>query len=367
VRDPAAVRRRRALAATALVAAIAGAAVGAGNSDGDGATLPNLPNRQLAGERVITAFAGSHPPASVRRMIHSGAIAGVILFAGNLDSVAGPRRLTRELQSIKRPRSLRAPLLVMVDQEGGLVKRLPGPPSGSAAAMGRRGTAYCRRQGRATGRLLRRAGVNVDLAPVLDVARAGSAIGAEHRAFGREPGVVSHRGNGFAAGLASRGVAATGKHFPGLGAASENTDSAVQRIDLETSRLRAVDERPYRRLVAADGPMVMLSTAIYPRLSRLPAALARPIATAELRDRLGFRGVSITDALETASARAVGGAAKLARLGARAGTDLLLYTSPADARAAGRELTGDLRAGRVDRGAFRASAARVLALRASLR
>jgi beta-N-acetylhexosaminidase len=397
-RRRAAARRRRALAATAFVAAVAGAAVGAGSSDGDGSApkrpdpstppdssnlldpstapdssnvrdssnLSELSDGQLAGERVVTGFKGTHPPAPVRQMIRAGRLAGVILFADNFDSASGARAVARRLQSIKRPPGLRSPLLVMVDQEGGEVKRLPGPPAGSAAAMGARGPDYCRRQGTKTGRLLRGVGINVDLAPVLDVARQGSAIGAEHRAFGHRAKSVSSRANAFAAGLAGTRVAATAKHFPGLGAAPRDTDVAVQRIDMPTAKLRAIDERPYRRFIAARGPMVMVSTAIYPRLSGLPAALSRAIATGELRDRLGFRGVSISDSLETTSARAVGGPTRLARLGASAGTDLLLYTSPSDALAATRELTRNLRSGRLGHAGFRASAARVLALRSSL-
>jgi len=366
------------LAATALAAAVAGAAVGAGSSDGDGPAskraaptpkrpdLPELSNAKLAGERIVTGFKGTHPPAPLRRMIGAGQVAGVIMFADNFDSAAGARALARKLQSIKRPHGLRSPLLVMVDQEGGEVKRLPGPPAGSAEAMGARDPRYCRQQGARTGHLLHGAGINVDLAPVLDVARRGSAIGAEHRAFGHTARAVSSRANAFAAGLAGTGVAATAKHFPGLGAAPTNTDVAAQRIDIPTAKLRAIDERPYRRFVAADRRVVMLSTAIYPRLSGLPAALSHTIATGELRDRLRFHGVSISDSLESTSARAVGGPARLARLGASAGTDLLLYTSQRDALAATSELARDLRSGRLGHAGFRASAGRVLALRSSL-
>jgi beta-N-acetylhexosaminidase len=365
-RRRAGVRRRRLLAVLAVAAAVGGAAVGAGMSDGSGSNLPDLTSQQLAGERVVTGFKGNHPPTTVRRMISSGRIAGVILFADNFNSVAAARRLVAKLQSIKRPPGLRSPLLVMVDQEGGLVKRLPGPPAGSADAMSRRGPHYIHRQGRATGRLLRRARINVDLAPVLDVARPGSAIGAEHRSFGSHAKAVSRRANAFAKGLASRHVAATAKHFPGLGAASANTDVAVQRIKLPISKLRSIDELPYRRFVRGSGAMVMLSTAIYPHLSPLPAALSGRIATGELRRRLGFKGVSITDALETTSANAIGGPPRLARLGTMAGTDLLLFSSPSHALAASKSLTHGLRKHRYDLTGFHRSARRVLTLRSSL-
>ena len=90
-------------------------------------------------------------------------------------------------------------------------------------------------------------------------------------------------------GLQDGGVAATAKHFPGLGTATENTDFEAQRLALSKAQLRATDEAPYASFVAADGKLVMLSTAIYPAFSNRPAAFTRRIATGELRGRLGFR------------------------------------------------------------------------------
>jgi beta-N-acetylhexosaminidase len=111
--------------------------------------------------------------------------------------------------------------------------------------------------------------------------------------------------------------------------------------------------------------MVMLSTAIYPALSKKPAALSRAIATGELRDRIGFQGVSISDSLGTVSARTVGGPAKTARAAARAGTDLMLYTDLGSAARAQRALVRGLADGSLDRAGFETSVSRVLALRAS--
>ena len=248
-----------------------------------------------------------------------------------------------------------------------MVKRLGGPPEASALEMGRRGRRYSRRQGAATARSLKSVGVNVDLAPVLDVGRHGSAIRAQRRSFGSSPSRVSDTAVPFAAALERHGVAATGKHFPGLGAARQDTDFAVQRVRLRRSRLRRVDERPYRDLVARGGDMVMISTAIYVHFSHRPAAFTRDIATGELRDRLGFTGVSISDALETVSAREYGGPAKVGLAAARAGTDLLLYTDYRAAAKAGVALRNRLRAGRISRSGFERSVQRVLNLRSRLR
>lgn len=322
--------------------------------------------RQLAGARLVTGFAGRHPPRGLKRMIRQGRVAGVILFSENIGSRDHARRLTRRLQSIRRPRGLRDPLLVMIDQEGGLVKRLPGAPEASAQAMGRRGGEYSRRQGARTARNLERAGVNVNLAPVLDVGRPGSAIRAQGRSFGGKPRRVIRTAIRFARAMERHGVSATAKHFPGLGAADESTDLAVQRIRLNRGELRRVDERPYRAFVANGGDMVMLSTAIYTRFSRRPAAFSKRIATRELRRRLGFGGVSISDALETVAARQFGGPAKVGVAAAKAGTDLLLFTDQSGAARAGRALRRGLRSGTLAQGRFEDSAQRVLDLRARL-
>jgi beta-N-acetylhexosaminidase len=318
---------------------------------------------QLAGARVITGFTGHHPPEALRRMIREGLVSGVILFDRNAGSRRAVRRLTAELQEIPRPPEVDRPLLVTVDQEGGLVRRLPGPPHSSADSIGARGAAFAKRVGRATGESLAAMGVNVDLAPVLDLGRRGGAITNELRAFGRTPGAVSGSGVAFARGLAAAGVAATAKHFPGLGAARVNTDDAVQRIRLSARMLRGADERPFAEFTAAGGRLMMLSTAIFPALSRKPAAFSRAIATGELRERLGFRGVSITDALGTVSARAIGGPAKTARAAAAAGADLVLYTDLGSAARAQRALAAGLSDGSLDRAQFEQSVERVLALR----
>jgi beta-N-acetylhexosaminidase len=293
-------------------------------------------------------------------------VAGVVLFAENFPSRAAGRRLIGRLQGIKRPPKLGDPLLIMVDQEGGLVKRVGGAPTASARQMGARGAGFSAQQGRATAANLRELGVNVDLAPVLDVGRPGGVIDETDRAFGSTAARVEATAIPFAKGLEAGGVAATGKHFPGFGAASENTDFSVERIDLSKRELRAVDEKPYAAFAAAGGRLVMLSTAIYPAFSDRPAAFTRAIATGELRDRLGFEGVSITDALETPAVEDFGGTAKVAVAGARAGSDLLLFARLGPAERAWKALVAKLRSRGLDRGEFEAAAQRVLDLRAGL-
>jgi beta-N-acetylhexosaminidase len=369
-------KRRRRFAGRRYLAlgAVCGLAAGAfvfGAALGDGpaprpSTASQLNRAQLAGQRIVLGFQGPQPPPAAVRLIREGSAAGVILFSDNLPSRAVGRRLIRRLQAIRRPPRLGDPLLVMTDQEGGLVKRIDGAPTTSAQEMGERGAAFSRAQGRDTAANLRSLGINVDLAPVLDVARSGGTIAATDRGFGSTAAEVVATGVPFAEGLQAGGVAATAKHFPGLGAARLNTDDAVQRIGLFATTLRQVDEAPYRRFAATGGDLVMLSTAIYPALSDRPAAFSPAIASGELRSRLGFEGVSITDALDTVAVRAFGNTAKAARAAATAGVDLLLFTEPNEAALAHRSLLRGLRNRSLSRSDFENSVGRVLRLRHEL-
>ncbi|HYV16245.1 MAG TPA: glycoside hydrolase family 3 N-terminal domain-containing protein [Conexibacter sp.] len=337
---------------------------------GGGAPAP-LPLDQAVGQRVIASLPGTTLPDALAADIRAGHVAGVILFSRNIASRAQLRALTARMQAERRhgPRALRdLPLLVMIDQEGGLVKRLPGAPDHSPAELGRIGSAaLARSDGAAAGRNLRGVGVNVDLAPVLDVGMPGSSVRALGRTYGATPRMVIRLGLGFADGLAAAGVLACVKHFPGLGRGVAIEDDVLNRIDAPLDALRRVDEAPFRAAARHGVPLAMVSTGVYPALSGRPAMFAPTIATGELRERVGFGGVAITDDLEVAALARLSPARK-ALAAVRAGDDLLLFAQTAAAADAGRAaLVRAVRAGTLPRATIDAGAARVLALRERLR
>ena len=355
--------------------ALAAASVLAAGCGDESETVPepepsaaaSLSPGQLAGQRLITGFDGYRVPGGLERMIAAGHLAGVILFADNIADPARTARTIADLQAIERPAGLEQPLAVMVDQEGGTVSRIVGPPVASGAGIARRGASFAAEQGRQTAALLRTYGINIDLAPVLDLARPGSAIAAERRSFGSEPADVIAIGvDGFAAGLREGGIAATAKHFPGLGAAGVNTDFDAQSISVPLDELRALDEAPFAAFADSGGELIMLGLASYSAFGNLPAALDPAIATGELRARLGFDGVSITDSLDAAAALAYGDRREVALAAAGAGSDLLLYGDWRTAEATRRDLIAALRTGELERSDFKRSVNRVLALRADL-
>jgi beta-N-acetylhexosaminidase len=353
-----------------LIAVLVAAAVFSGASK---PVLPELHSaaelttRQLAGQRIVCGFDGRTAPTSLLNAIANGEIGGVILFDDNIRSRRQVARMSAAIQATQRPVPLRPPVLITIDQEGGQVKRLPGPPKFSAEEMGARGPKAARSQGAATGSSLKRAGVNVDLAPVLDVARPSGFIAHQDRGFSSKAGRVARSGVAFAEGLQGAGVAATAKHFPGLGSTAANTDKRPATIRLPGSKLRRIDEAPYARYVAAGGKLVMVSSARYPRLGAgLPASQDRAVATDELRGRLGFEGVSITDSLEAPGATAGASPATVATRAAAAGTDILLYVHCDAGVKAAATLRDGLESGMLDRAEFERSVDRILALRSTL-
>ena len=350
----------------ALLLAASTAARGQGGTEPD--AVDRLTARQLVGLSTIFSYDGTTPPAALRRRIARGEAGGIILFRQNVGTRARLRAAMRSLQSIRRPAGLRAPLLVMIDQEGGQVKRLSGAPSRSPAALGRlNSVATARAEGRATAANLRDVGVNVNLAPNFDVGRPGSFQSRTERAYSRDPRRVATIGNGFVRGLQERGVAATLKHYPGIGSVPRNEDDVAQRVDLPLAELRRLDESPFVSGAAAGAKLVMTSTAIYPALSRRPAMLSPRISTQELRGHAGFRGIAITDDINVVALRRFGTPATLGRLSLQAGNDLLLYCAGyATGAASADAIASDVSAGRIPIDRLRDSVRRVLALRAEL-
>jgi beta-N-acetylhexosaminidase len=333
-----------------------------------------LSNRQLAGQRVIYSYPGLTPPPELFDIIRRGEAGGVIFFGENIDrnNPDQIRGVVEQLQQANEASPVRAPLLMMTDQEGGLVRRLPGEPVLSAKQIGEflpDPEEAARFAGGAAGENLKGAGMNVNLAPVLDVFREpDNFIDHFQRSFSDDPAVVARLGTAFVEEQQRTGVAATAKHFPGLGAAAraQDTDTVPVTLDVPLQDLRSVDELPYTHAIPAGVDLVMTSWAIYPAYDQLPAGLSRTIVQGELRRRLGFRGVTITDALEAGALNPITASIpERGVLAADAGMDLLLFSGRNVSQGTGGvdALVNALDSGRLNRGTFRAAVQRVIKLR----
>lgn len=330
--------------------------------------------RQAAGQRVIYSYPGLTPPESLLARIRAGEAAGVIFFGENVSSLTQIRGAVRQLRDAAAQSPNQNPLLLLTDQEGGQIRRLPGEPALSHKDVGQSANpaTAATNAGRGAGENLAGVGMNVNLAPVLDVFHApGDLMDQYERSFASTASVVGDLGANYVTAQQAEGVAATVKHFPGLGKAnaSDNTDSRPVTLTVPLTTLRGVDEVPYQRSIAAGAKLVMLSWAVYTALDpSRPAGLSPTVVQQELRSRNGFTGVTITDALEAGALRDYGSTGNRAVLAAQAGNDLILASARdvTQGDAAAEALASALTDGTLDSDAFGAALARVNTLRAGL-
>ncbi|WP_329457357.1 glycoside hydrolase family 3 N-terminal domain-containing protein [Streptomyces sp. NBC_01497] len=336
--------------------------------------IAQLTPRQRAGQRIIYSYPGLTPPDSLLTAIRSGEAAGVIFFGENITGTSQIAAVVAQLVEANESSPVKAPLLLMTDQEGGQVRRLPGAPELSEKQVGEASDprSAARDAGTGAGQNLAGVGMNLNLAPVLDVYREPGDFSDSHqRSYGTDPADVGALGGAFVTAQQRTGVAATAKHFPGLGAASAsaNTDLGPVTLDQSLSELRDVDEAPYRAALDAHVKLVMLSWAVYPALDAThPAGLSSTIIQQELRGRLGFTGVTVTDALEAKALSSSYTTANRAVLAAGAGMDLLLCSARdiGQGQAATDGLIDALADGTLSGDSFDAATQRIAALRASL-
>jgi beta-N-acetylhexosaminidase len=278
------------------------------------------------------------------------------VFDRNVSSPEQVETLTGGLQRAAGGRAL-----IATDQEGGEARTLPyaAPAVPGSALPGPRAAAASARR---SARDLRAAGVNVALAPVADVGVPGGALAG--RTYPGDAGAVGESVRAGVGGYAPAGVAATLKHFPGLGAAPANTDDAPVTLPTPRRRIEQRDLPPFRAGIEAGAPVVMVSHALYPALDRRRiASQSRAVVDGLLRRRLGFRGVAVTDSLEADAVLQRSSVERAAVRSVAAGVDLVLMTGPGSFPRARRALLHEARRSPEFRRRVEESAARVRALK----
>ncbi|GAA4226420.1 glycoside hydrolase family 3 protein [Actinomadura meridiana] len=269
---------------------------------------------------------GADNAAQVMARWHPG---GFIYYGEN---VTDPHQLAAFSNGIQRAAMAtphRIPATIAVDQEGGIVARVQPPatqsPGAMALAAGRR-TGDARALARVTGSELRAIGVNQDYAPDADVNvdPANPVIGV--RSFGSDPALVASMVTAQIGGYRAGGVTPTVKHFPGHGDTTTDSHTGVPEIDHTRAEWERLDLPPFRAAIAHGAESIMTAHIVVKSLdpSGDPATLSRPILTGILRDRLHYRGVVVTDALDMAGVRAKYGDERIPVLALKAGADVLL-------------------------------------------
>jgi beta-N-acetylhexosaminidase len=285
--------------------------------------------RRLALRTLLAAFTGKTAPDWAFRLLSEG-LAGHTLFGNNIAEPVQLATLTRSLLAV------RPDTLIAMDEEGGDVTRLghrTGSPYPGNAALGAVDDVDLTRSVYAAiGADLAALGINVNLAPTVDVNTADDNPIIGTRSFSSDPLTVARHAGAAITGLQSAGVAACAKHFPGHGATVSDSHLELPTVDAPLSVLRERDLPPFAAVVAAGAQSIMTAHIRVPELTGDdPATFSRAVLVDLLRGEYGFQGVVITDALEMkGAAEAAGGTPQAAVRALAAGADLLCIGAQVD-------------------------------------
>ena len=339
-------------------------------ADRAAAVLARMSLAQRVGQLFMVGGPATGVGPAARRAVTTYHVGNVMLTGRSYAGVARTATVSAGLQRLTTTAATGGvPLFVATDQEGGLVQVLNGRGFSDMPTALRQGSlspSSLRQRATSWAWQLRRAGVNMNLAPVLDTvpsarsARSNPPIGALDREYGFTPARVASRGTAFAQGMDAAGVEASVKHFPGLGRVRANTDTTGRVTDTTTTR-RDAYVRPFAAAVRAGAPFVMMSSAYYTRIdAKSPAVFSTKVIKGMLRDDLGFTGVVISDDLGNARAVTRWSPGVRAVKFIRAGGDMVLTVNAGLLPAMYSSVLAEARADPAFRARVDASALRVL-------
>ncbi len=283
------------------------------------------------GQLMVCGFADKTPSEEIVRLIRNYHVGGIILFSRNIGTAQEVLALTNALQQIAKEAGHERPLLICVDQENGIVRRLGEgttyfPGSMLIGATGNSKNAYD--IGLATGKELKALGINWNLAPVVDINNnpGNPVIGV--RSFGEDTDLVSAYAIENIRGMHQAGVITTLKHFPGHGDTDSDSHLKLPVIPHHMERLEAVELKPFRACMKAGADTVMSAHVFFPALVKeeKPATLATEVMTGLLRDQLGFQGVVTTDCMEMNAIADTYGTVEGATRAIKAGVDIIMIS-----------------------------------------
>lgn len=252
----------------------------------------------LAGQRLMVGFDGTGFNDDLEFLIDTLQVGGLILFARNLEAPEQIRRLCRDCQACAGRFGL-PPLFIAIDQEGGQVARLKSPFTQFAGNPAMKHPEDAVHFARVTAMELKHLGVNMNMAPVLDVAPDGMDSIMAGRAFGSDPGWVASMGMTVIDHLQQRGIMAVAKHFPGIGRTVLDSHLALPDLDVDAKALSDVDLIPFQSAIQGNVAGIMLSHIRYTGIDPVwPASLSPAITADLLRRKMAYDGVVMTDDLD---------------------------------------------------------------------
>ena len=337
------------------------------------AVYDRMTQAQRIGQLFMVGTSVSSLDAATRTAVSTYHVGNVVLTGRTTSGAAPVRALTARLDALTSTAATsRVPMLISTDQEGGLVQVLEGPwfsTIPSARTQGTWSDTTLRSRAGTWGKQVFRAGVNVDLAPVMDVVPGTLAttnfIATTQRNYGWTEPVVADKGSAFTQGMKTSGLAMTAKHFPGLGHVTANTDTTATVTDTVTTAT-STDIHSFMAAVSAGAPFVMVSSATYSRIDAShPAAFSGIVITRVLRHNLGFGGVVMSDDLGNAKAVQRWSPAARAVNFIAAGGDIVLTVNPSSLPAMVNGVTARSTSDAAFRATVKSAVLRVLTVKAT--
>jgi beta-N-acetylhexosaminidase len=259
--------------------------------------VQGMSDEELLGQMVMLGFSGqSAVPSSVAELYQKYKVGGVMLFGWNVDAFDQTGKLVKKVEALNQYPDL--PLFVGIDEEGGIVHRLPwSPKTISAYYMGKHNdTEEVYGQYSRVGAQLRELGINLNFAPVLDIAPDPAATFLGNRIFGTTPEKVIPLTDAAIQATQASGVAAVGKHFPGHGGTASDSHKVLPKVNDSLSKLQGYALKPFQAAVDAGIDAMLVGHLLVPALDRdWPASLSKKIITGLLREEMGFQGVVFSD------------------------------------------------------------------------
>ena len=287
--------------------------------------------RQMIGQKTILGFHGPDLPEDFEAFIREYQVGHVILFQRNVQSADQLYTLCQKIRRVILEATGFPPFIV-IDQEGGLVSRIPPdavnvPSAMALGATGNPENAF--EAAKITARQLRGLGPNFTMAPVLDVNSNADNPVIGVRSYGDDPRLVAVFGEAAVRGYEDSGVLCCGKHFPGHGDTSVDSHVGLPCVDKTVEELEKMELIPFRRAIEAGIPAIMSTHILFPKIEpdKVPGTMSRKIITGLLKERLGFQGLVFTDCLEMNAIQEFYGAAKGMVEAFRAGVDLAEISS----------------------------------------
>jgi len=289
-----------------------------------GVYLSDVEIRGYLNQLFVLGFEGISIPQEFKPLLRKDPIGGIILFEENIEDTKQLRELIREAQSLSP-----LPLFVMIDQEGGeknrIKKEVPQFPSNRFYGEKEdfQGTTFAYRE---TAKALKGLGINVNLAPVVDLVSDPESSILGERSFGGDANLVAKLSSLSVQAIQREGVMACAKHFPGLGEVNIDPHLALPSDPRGKDEFSSRDWLPFRSAIASGIKLVMTTHLACPNLdpTGLPASLSREITEGILRGELGFEGIVITDDLGMGAIRENFPLEEAASLAIQAGANLIL-------------------------------------------